>query len=933
MRVTNRILRYTKVLLLAMTACFLIACSSSSDTELVETAKNYIAENQLREAALELKNALQSNPDNAEARYLLGGIQLNVGDIASAEKEFRRSAELGWKDERAKINIARALLLQRKFKEMIEDITAANDWSKTAQADFLGLRAIAEANMGNFVKAKLTLVDGENHKENALYVMKAKAQLQLLEGRVSKAVSTLNQAVNLYPTSRELQILAANVAIVDGDNASARGFYDEVIASEPVKLITRNGRKALIGLTKLNILDKKYDEAHKTLSPLIEMNPNDLEVSFLAGVLAFEEKEYDKAEINLRKILKTAPNHEQTVLLFGAVSYAKGKYEQAAYFLNKYVLARPENLKARKLLGRTYLALDQHEKAETVLRTAIGEDTDDAELLALVGLSELRSGQFQAGIFELEKAVSLAPESSVLRSELAKAYMSKGDTERAINELEKVIASGEGVYRAQVMVVFAYLRDKNYEKALELSQKMLDEYPEDAAIMSLMGMVQYGRGDKAAAHKYFEKTLQIDPGNTGAAINLARMDEKAGDVEKAKKRYLGIIATEADNVIALMSLARLAEVNGDKRSQIEWLEKIRVSHERDVSSRVALVEHYVQNKNFAEAEKIVEEMEAQHAGKSIALIVRAELLMARESYNQAVPIINKLIVESPDMFVGYYLNGLNQLRMNQIQDAKISLLKAYELNPENLRSLILLAKLRLGIGEFEQALKLGEQIKQLAPEDSAGFIIIGDADVGLQKYHQAQKTYSAAWEIEQTSQLVLRRFDVSRKINSKEISYAVISSWLDEHSGDNLMRFKLAEVYQLDGLTDKAIIEYENILKLQPNNVAVLNNLAWMYNKLGDSQALKYAENAFKLNKSAAVKDTYGWVLLKNNKIEQALKLLAEAARELPDIPDVKYHHAVALYESGQQQAAFAVFEELLASGVEFDGRADVSRLLLDKKL
>ncbi len=146
-----------------------------------------------------------------------------------------------------------------------------------------------------------------------------------------------------------------------------------------------------------------------------------------------------------------------------------------------------------------------------------------------------------------------------------------------------------------------------------------------------------------------------------------------------------------------------------------------------------------------------------------------------------------------------------------------------------------------------------------------------------------------------------------------------------------MMRFKLAETYQSDGLADKAVTEYENILKLQPDSVVVLNNLAWAYNKRGDSKALEYAERAFKLNKSAAIKDTYGWVLLKNNKTEQALKLLTEALAELPDVPEVQYHHAVALYQSGDKQAAFAALEKLLDSEAEFEGRAEARSLLSNR--
>ncbi|HHJ36216.1 MAG TPA: PEP-CTERM system TPR-repeat protein PrsT, partial [Gammaproteobacteria bacterium] len=723
MRVIDKLSGYTGGFILVAALYGLVACGSgASDTELVETAKAYMAENQPREAAIELKNALQSNPDNAEARYLLGEIQLEVGDIASAEKEFERSAELGWLDELAKIEIARSLILQRKFKEMAEDVTAGSNWSKAAKADLLGLRAVAEAGMGDLVKARVTLLEGEKLQADALYVLETKAKLQLLEGRTSKAVKTLDEAMKLYPESGELRLLAANAAINNKDVAGARDFYEEIITKEPANLITRNGRKAFIGVTRLSILDKEYEQAHEALDPLAKLNPDDPEVNYLAGVLAFEEKDYDQAEISLRKILKLAPNHEPSLLLFGAVSYAQNKFEQAAYYLSKYVSARPENLRARKLLGRAYIALEQHENAQEALRPGLKEKSEDAELLALDGLSLLRSGQAKAGIFELEKAVALAPESAVLRSELARAYMSSGDMEQAIGELEKVIAGGKDAYRAQVMVVFAYLRGKKYEEAIASSQKMLDEYPDDATITNLMGIVQYNSGHEEAGRKYFEKTLQIDPQHTGAAINLARLDEKAGDIEKARTRYKAILDNEAGNTTALKALARLAVIQGDKQSQIKWLEKAREVDNEDAASRVVLIETYIKNKDLAVAEKLVKEIETMHEGKPVALIARAELLMARESHNQAVSVINKLVELRPDSFVGYYLKGMNQLKLGQVEDAKTSFLKADELNPGHVRNLFLLAQIRIGSREFKEGLKLGKRITELAPEIAVGFM-------------------------------------------------------------------------------------------------------------------------------------------------------------------------------------------------------------------
>ncbi len=156
---------YVSLLLVVVLTSALIACSSqTSDTELVQAANNYMAKKQVREATLELRNALKKNPDNAQARYLLGKINLEMGDIASAEKEFRRAVRFGWNKQQSQLELAKTLLIQRKFKKVIGSIKAGNDWSKTARADLLGLQAAASAGMGNLKQASLILAAARKYK-------------------------------------------------------------------------------------------------------------------------------------------------------------------------------------------------------------------------------------------------------------------------------------------------------------------------------------------------------------------------------------------------------------------------------------------------------------------------------------------------------------------------------------------------------------------------------------------------------------------------------------------------------------------------------------------------------------------------------------------------------------------------------------------------
>ena len=90
MRIINIPSRHSAGALLVLAAVALIGCGpGASDKELIDNAKRYMAEKKVNEATIEIKNALQTNPENAEARYLLGEISMQIGNLASAEKEFQ----------------------------------------------------------------------------------------------------------------------------------------------------------------------------------------------------------------------------------------------------------------------------------------------------------------------------------------------------------------------------------------------------------------------------------------------------------------------------------------------------------------------------------------------------------------------------------------------------------------------------------------------------------------------------------------------------------------------------------------------------------------------------------------------------------------------------------------------------------------------------
>ncbi|MBV5324209.1 MAG: tetratricopeptide repeat protein, partial [Rhodospirillaceae bacterium] len=84
--------QYTLALALALAASVaLYGCdrvSGLTEQEHIQRAKDFEDKGQLKGSIVELKNAIQKNPDSPQARLLLGQVYLKVGMGAEAEKEL-----------------------------------------------------------------------------------------------------------------------------------------------------------------------------------------------------------------------------------------------------------------------------------------------------------------------------------------------------------------------------------------------------------------------------------------------------------------------------------------------------------------------------------------------------------------------------------------------------------------------------------------------------------------------------------------------------------------------------------------------------------------------------------------------------------------------------------------------------------------------------
>ena len=76
----------------------------------------------MRKICLELKNAVKADSKHAGARWQLAQVYLAIENGPAAEKELKRARDLGVEMASVAIPLGESLLLQAKYRELLDTI-------------------------------------------------------------------------------------------------------------------------------------------------------------------------------------------------------------------------------------------------------------------------------------------------------------------------------------------------------------------------------------------------------------------------------------------------------------------------------------------------------------------------------------------------------------------------------------------------------------------------------------------------------------------------------------------------------------------------------------------------------------------------------------------------------------------------------------------
>ncbi len=930
---TNTIYRHIKYFTLSCLLFSLISCGGMSEQQMLQNAKKYIAQDDLRAASLELRNTLQENNKNSEARFLLGNINMKVGDYETALKEFQRAYEGGWDKEQIQFAKAQIFFEQKKLQQLLDEIKINDTWSTETRANILGLQAVAEAGLGNKALAKNFLKQATTLKADALHVLKASAMLQISgvhdDSPGSSPSKTIKKALALYPNNTELLFLQATLKTQDKNLSQASDIYKKIISLDPPNLTTPYSRKSAINLARIQLSQQNFIEASITLTNILAKNESDPEANFLSAMLANSKKKYNRAETYLRKLLAVLPNHKPSLLLLGKVKYATKDYEQASQNLLAYLNAVPNDTDAKKLLAQIYIFLNQSEKAQKIIQPLLAYNANDTAALRLRSQIQFSQGNTAAGIETLLKAVKLKPRDISSRNQLVKAYIASGETTKALNEIKIFHKLSGDTKTAQQLTISVYMRAGKIEKAINIAKKMLTKTPQDIEILTLNGVLHASNKNNIQARKYFNTALLQQKKYLPATMNLALIERREGHLDKATSLYTDLIESGIGGATPMLALAEMAGQKKRTNDMLNWLEKARGTSTGEIKSRLTLANHYLQSKQPKKANTYIQEIYKIQPKNTEVLALVGKVLLAQNRYNEALPPLKNLVAKQPNSIDAHVLLGQAYMGKHEIISARKQFLIALKMDAKHFLTLSFLAKTELEDSKLNKSLAYSNKIQKTYPKSPAGFISAGDAWMAKKDFKKAHIAYNKAWGIQQTSITAMKLFHTTIKISDFKKAINPILLWLKNNPDDYAARTFLASQYLDAQQNNNAIGEYKKLLTKQPDNAATLNNLAWLYHLENNPKALDMAEQAYRIETAnPGVQDTYGWILVHNNQAEKGKRLIKQALEQIPNNLDIKYHYAVALIKTNEKLKGKHLLKDILEQEESFGSRTDAQKLL-----
>ena len=574
----------------------------NSPVILERLAEIYAKSQHTRDAVIQAQAALKLDADNVDAHRLLAHIYVRtLGDLGAGEVQ--------------KESVAKAV---EQFQAILK-----LDPNDTYSALWLA-RLYRFENQHD--DAERVLRDVLKHDPENGPALEQLSQILVDEGRSQDAIALLTQAAG-DSSSPDIYGLLGDAYAQEKDYAKAEDAYRKAVDEDP------DDAGHLHELAQVLLTEEKYAEALEQFKKLSTMEPDSYENYIRMAQLYRRLGNFDDAETSLLRAKQLAPGNLEILYNEALLYEDQNRYADAVKVLSDAIAGikgQSSNENSPNALAILYEQLGHAYSEEQNYSAAIEtyqdmrklgpEASQRAQMLLIEAYRDSRD--LDHAIDETKKALADTPKDGQLTVTLAMLYGEKTDTddaskllqglmqgnandqelfldlaqvqeqghryaeaEQSATKAEQLAHAGVDKEAAWFMLGAIYERQKKYEQAEQEFRKVLDQNPNNAAVLNYYGYMLADRGVRLEeATALIQRAVKQEPTNGAYLDSLGWAYYKASKLAEAEEYLQKATERDGHDPTILGHLADVYLKMGQTDRAVSLMEKARTEWQRAVPS-------------------------------------------------------------------------------------------------------------------------------------------------------------------------------------------------------------------------------------------------------------------------------------------------------------------------------------------------------------
>jgi tetratricopeptide (TPR) repeat protein len=380
-------------------------------------------------------------------------------------------------------------------------------------------------------------------------------------------------------------------------------------------------------------------------------------------------------------------------------------------------------------------------------------------------------------------------------------------------------------------------------------QEELQRHPDSVEAYNMLGFIAIDEKNATGAVEAFQHALKLAPNSAKTRNNLGNVYMLGRRPDLAEKEFRTVLRTEPANRDANYNLGLLLMSKGAAAEAIQHFERVRPT---TVATQFNLIQAYLAGNRTEEGLRLASELSAQNKNDIQVQFTLGTMLASAKQYKPAALDLEKADALRPGTFEILYNLGQTYLRGGDNSQAEVALNRALKLKPDSADTLYLLAQVFSNESRPLDALDLLVRAHKIAPDNTDVIFLMAR---------------------------------VSMSQNYFEDAIPLLESGLVLAPQRSDLVAALGESYFMAGRVDKAIEQFEKLIKADPS--ARSNALLGIsYRQLGRfDEAKKYFQEGLRLDPhSSACLFNLGLIAERQGDPALAETLLQQALHVNPDL-------------------------------------------------